>query len=205
MSRKNEEEKEIVLGSGQLLGIFLAAAVLLGVAFAGGYMVGKGTGPRVPALNAAAITQQPAPPANENTPVGETHSIPATPAGSGVPSDSSEPAASPDAGGAAAEQAGLTRRLAPEVHQQVQAEESTAAYTPQHGERFLQVAAVSRDEAYEVSDVLRKKGFRAHAVQKPGTQIYRVLIGPIENKADLSATRDALRRTGFSQVITERY
>lgn len=199
MSRRNEEEKELVLGNGQLLGIFLAAAVLLGVAFAGGYMIGKGKGAKAPVATAAVT--QPAQTASANAPIGETHSIPAETASSGVASNSSGAASGTSQNGTAA----LTRSLPPEVDAQVHTEESAGAFAPEHGERFLQVAAVSRDEAYAVSDVLRKKGFRAHAVQKPGTEIYRVLIGPIRNKADFSATRDALRRTGFSEVITQRY
>lgn len=200
MSRKNEEEKEIVLGNGQLLGIFLAGAVLLGVAFAGGYMIGKGKRDKAPVATAAIA--QPTQTASANAPIGETHSIPAETGTSGVPSGSTGANSSDGQTGTAA---GLTRNLPPEVHAQVHAEESAGAFAPEHGERFLQVAAVTRDEAYAVSDVLRKKGFRAHAVQKPGSEIYRVLIGPIRNKADFSATRDALRRTGFSEVITQRY
>ena len=85
---------------------------------------------------------------------------------------------------------------------------TTAASTsivPHSGQTFLQVAAVGRDEAEAVADVLHKKGFRAHAVPKPGnTKVYRVLIGPIRDTADLSATRDSLL-TGFRDVIVQRY
>ncbi len=41
MLRTNERESEILLGNKQLLGIFFAVALLLGVAFYGGYMVGR--------------------------------------------------------------------------------------------------------------------------------------------------------------------
>lgn len=201
MSRNNQGEKEIILGNGQLLGIFLAAAVLLGVAFTGGYMVGKGTKPAV-ANPQTSASFPPAESAKANTAIGETHSIPASPASSAAPSDSSEAAN-------ARELPGLTRRLAPEEHAQaaeVRTSDSVEDLTPVRGESFLQVAAVSRDEADEVADVLRKKGFRAHAVRKPGKpKVYRVLIGPIRSKSELSTTRDALRRTGFSDVITQRY
>ena len=65
---------------------------------------------------------------------------------------------------------------------------------------------MSRDEAEAVAEVLHKKGFQAHAVPKPGnTKIYRVIIGPIRDAADLSSTRDALMGNGFREVILQRY
>jgi cell division septation protein DedD len=188
MLRKNERDKEILLENHQLLGIFFAVVVLLGVAFTGGYVVGKGSAAKK--QEAPAV---PAETAHTATPIGETHSIPAAPA------DGEQRSKLP----------GLTRRLAPEAHteaKQAREQDSVEDLTPRHGERFLQVAAVSRDEADTVADVLRKKGFQAHAVQKPGKpDIYRVLIGPIRSAGDLSKTRDALRSTGFTQVFTRRY
>ncbi len=44
MLRSSEEETEILLGNKQLLGIFFVVAILLGIAFTGGYMVGRGSG-----------------------------------------------------------------------------------------------------------------------------------------------------------------
>ncbi|HEX4770165.1 MAG TPA: SPOR domain-containing protein [Bryobacteraceae bacterium] len=80
------------------------------------------------------------------------------------------------------------------------------AFTPQPGQIFLQVAAVGRDEAEGISDVLSKKGFRAHAVPKPGsTKLYRVIIGPTRDASDLSNTRAALRNTGFREIIVQKY
>jgi cell division protein FtsN len=57
-----------------------------------------------------------------------------------------------------------------------------------------------------VSEVLHAKGFAAHAVPKPGNpKIYRVLIGPVRDAGDLSTTREALRQTGFREVIVQKY
>jgi cell division protein FtsN len=65
---------------------------------------------------------------------------------------------------------------------------------------------VGKDEALGVANVLHSKGFRAHAVPKPGNpKVYRVLIGPLRDAGDLSTTRDALRRTGFREVIVQKY
>jgi cell division septation protein DedD len=87
------------------------------------------------------------------------------------------------------------------------AESSPAGgYLPQSGQTFLQVAAVGRNEADGIADVLNKKGFHAHSVAKPGSAtIYRVLIGPIRDTADLSSAREELRNTGFRDVIVQHY
>jgi cell division septation protein DedD len=56
--------------------------------------------------------------------------------------------------------------------------------------------------------VLTKEGFRAHSVPKPGSsgKVYRVLVGPIRDTTELSATRDKLRKVaGFQDVILQRY
>jgi len=216
MLRTGESETEILLGNKQLLGIFFVAAILLGAAFTGGYMVGRGpTGKK--ALPAAAANE-PASAANTDTAGGETHSIPAdsTDAGS---------AAQEPTNGGASEQAearaqkpvsanqepplGSPERKRFEQAHPAPADPASAnseGFAPQPGQEFLQVVAVGRDEAGAIADVLRKKGFEAHAVPKPGnTALYRVLIGPIKDAADLSATRDSLRKTGFRDVIVQKY
>lgn len=194
MLRKNEGDKEILLENRQLVGIFFAVVVLLAVAFTGGYVVGKGSAGKTQQASPAPVQAA----ADAAAPIGETHSIPAAPANG-----------QKSVNGQKSELPGLTRRLAPEEQadaNQARQQDSIEGFTPQHGERFLQVAAVSREEADTVADVLRKKGFEAHAVQKPGTgAIYRVLIGPIQSAGELSKTRDALRRTGFTGVFTRRY
>jgi cell division septation protein DedD len=84
--------------------------------------------------------------------------------------------------------------------------EEPGSFTPRPGQTFLQVTAVGRDEAKGIADVLEKKGFRAHAVPKPGSaKLYRVIVGPIHDAGDLSSTRDSLRKTGFREVIVQRY
>lgn len=207
MLRSSEKETEILLGNKQLLGIFFVAAVLLGVAFYGGYVVGKGAAPRT--APGSVVT---APPSNDTKPAasgvgGETHSVPAD---SGAATDTTGTGAN-DAG------AGSRRSTEPplgsrnrnkklETAHTVERGQASAAFTPRAGQTFLQVTAVGRDEAEAISDVLRKKGFRAHAVPKPGSpKLYRVLVGPIQDAADLSSTRDSLRKTGFREVIVQRY
>ena len=221
MLRNDESETEIVLGNKQLIGIFFVVAILLGIAFTGGYMVGRGsTGKKT---TTALARNEGALPTDTASGGGETHSMPAD---SGDLSRSGNQAA----GGGPSQQAPTAKVSEPARTAQLNEEPplgsparktfeqahppasgaaapiSSEGFAPEAGQEFLQVGAVGRDEAEAIADVLHKKGFRAHAVPKPGnSKVYRVLIGPIEDAADLSSTRDSLRKTGFREVIVQKY
>jgi cell division septation protein DedD len=191
MLQTSEGETEIVLGNKQLLGIFCVAVILLGVAFAGGYKLGQ--------ASKKALSP---PPATETGTGGQTHELPAASADQTASSPETETNSGPPLGSRHKKTAEkLESGPAPPP-----GSEPTAGFLPQPGQSFLQVAAVGRDEAEAIADVLHKKGFRAHAVPKPGnSKIYRVLIGPVRDAADLNTTRESLRRTGFREVIVQRY
>ena len=203
MLRNNESETEILLGNKQLLGIFFAVAILLGVAFYGGYVVGKGAAAHKasPAATAPASDQTPTAPAPPPT-GGETHSVPAD-AGAASPPPSDTASVTDTASAGSEPPLGSPKRKNMEASSAASASEP---FTPRAGQTFLQVTATGRDEAVAIADVLQKKGFRAHAVPKPGSsKLYRVLVGPVHDTADLSTTRDSLRRTGFREVIVQHY
>ena len=77
MLQTGENETEILLGNKQLLGIFFVVAVLLGLAFTGGYMVGRGSADK----KIAAVATAPAP-----TAPGESSANPSAAGGRRLPS-----------------------------------------------------------------------------------------------------------------------
>lgn len=199
MLRTNDSETEILLGNKQLLGIFFVVAILLGTAFTGGYMVGRGSLDKATDAKTAA---------GHSTSATETHAV--------APDSSTEDNSAGSATVRPSQSTETTkaRRVAsnarplgsPPVPRSNTAPATGDTFAPERGQTFLQVAAVGRDEAVGIADVLHKKGFRAHAVPKPGSpKFYRVLIGPIRDTADLSSTRDSLRKTGFREVIVQKY
>jgi cell division septation protein DedD len=212
MSRTSENETEILLGNKQLLGIFFVAAILLGVAFAGGYMVGRGAAKKTAGSDTGAST------AATGT-GGETHALPGdagSTATTATPDAASSAETSASQSGSVGEDAGPPLGSPKSAKQNKPAagtgtatatpRAAGGAFAPGAGQTFLQVAAVGRDEAEAIADVLLKKGFRAHAAPKPGNaNVYRVLIGPIRDAADLSSMRESLRKTGFREVIVQRY
>jgi cell division septation protein DedD len=230
MLRTSDGETEILLGNKQLLGIFFVVAILLGVAFAGGYKVGQGS---KKAGNTASLADLTSP---GTSTAGETHAVtPEGTAGNGGASGGATPETStqpPQSDAAQTEPAGGTGAPLGSPLKKIQAQKpppaedseapgpasqaagsqaapatgpSSAGFTPQPGQMFLQVAAERRDEAEAIADVLRKKNFRAHAVPKAGTKLYRVLIGPIRDATDLNSTRASLRKTGFLEIFVQKY
>ena len=213
MRSSSASETEILLGNKHLLGIFFVIAILLGVAFTGGYMVGRNSTEKRPATVSAGTPDAAAPPTPSSL---ETHSVPPPPGSTAEPASGSTPEpinstrkTNSHVAEAAPQQdapLGSTKRK-PAVAPAAADSGPAGGYLPQSGQTFLQVAAVGRNEADGIADVLNKKGFHAHSVPKPGSPtIYRVLIGPIRDTADLSSTREALRNTaGFRDVIVQHY
>ena len=217
------------MATGICLAIFFVLAVLLGIAFTGGYMVGRNSSDKKIAPLAATTTD---PAASTNggaaspgaTTSLETHSLAAggqragrcfrsnahaatsAAAGRRSPAAKDEPPLGAPKQEPVAESATCSARRAQPKPLASHPKPVSAFSGPQSGQTFLQVAAVGHTEANALADVLSKKGFQAHAVPKPGSSdIYRVLIGPMRDTSDLSTTRDSLRNAGFTKIFVQRY
>jgi cell division protein FtsN len=218
MFQDRDGEKEILLGNKQLLGIFFVLVILFVVLFGAGYMVGRTSSGKNTTETAVEAKSAPAEPADANS--GETHALSPDPTTASTetasertktisPPGESMTAVKPNPTGsssaplgsrkaASSESAGLTRS---EMEQKAEAQELAAA--PAGHRTYLQVAALQRTEAEKVAKILSKKGFRTHISPKPGTQYYRVLVGPVRDAGDLASTRDALRTKGFREVFVQ--
>lgn len=215
MLQGSDRETEILLGNKQLLGVFFVAAALLGIAFTGGYMLGRGSGSAKTA-NARAMATSPAtvPEGAASSQGGETHSVAADDNGlTGVGSSASAGADTVSTKRRGTNEEELLGSRKKKIALKSLPLELSNSKTTQHeefrpesGQEFLQVTALAREEANGVAAALRKKGFHAHAVPKPGNAaLYRVIVGPVHDAGELSSTRDALRKTGFRDVIVQRY
>ena len=214
--QNSDGETEIVLGNKRLLGIFFVVVILLGVAFTAGYKVGQGSkksGLASPDTTAASSNGGET---HGFPPEGSSNPPPASSSNTGVPSQpESAPPPTPEPGQQEGAPLGSPTPAkvpaAPKVSHPKPSEEpespaAATGFAPQSGQIFLQVAAVSRDEALAVAEVLRKKGFPAHAVPRPGGgKLYRVIIGPTRDASDLNNTRGALRNAGFREIFVQHY
>ncbi len=219
MSRNADGETEFLLGNKQLLGIFFIIAVLLGVFFLAGYMLGRGSfnkramdavAPNIPATSAGAQTRSLDPPdaapavADQSTTKPEAAPQPVVEkADSGRQEaagarEDTHPRPKPGNDKGTAQKAGPAFAPLPDLP----APRSNELFTPEPGQRFLQVAAEKRESAEAVADVLTKAGFPAHVAAKPGDdKLFRVLVGPIKDNSDLAARREALTKKGFTGMI----
>jgi cell division protein FtsN len=75
---------------------------------------------------------------------------------------------------------------------------------PHSGQTFLQVVATTRPDADLIAETLAKKGFHTTVVPGPNPQLFRVLVGPTKDTADLAETRVRVEAAGFKNPIVRK-
>jgi cell division septation protein DedD len=195
-----QNEPEIILGDKQLLLVFALVAVLLAVAFGAGYMLGKGSGEK----RTLAISD----PAQTSLPVADVSGGPITQ--KIVPDDAQTPKSVPAVEAPLAPEPAVETRDAARKTEPVLGEnnlgEHSRSSAPRPGENYVQVTAVARKVADATADVLRQHGFSARVAPAPGNAgIFRVLVGPERDTAELRNTEDKLRKIGYTKCFVQHY
>jgi outer membrane biosynthesis protein TonB len=221
MAKNEVGEFELVLGNKQLLTVFFIVVTLLGVFFTMGYIVGRNSGG---AGTIEAANRRPTvidPPGGASTPAAEPTPAPAKPE-----PKQPEPAAAP------APTAPEPKPIETHKAEEKKAEEPPkaekkpdkkedkkpakaveppapvrAAGGPLAG-TYLQLAAVPKAEADLLISVLQKKGFSAAAGPGPeGSNLFRVLVGPLAGADAVSKTRTSLDESGMpgSKALVRRF
>jgi len=209
LPRTDDGEFELVLGNKQLLSVFFIMVVLLGVFFAMGYIAGRSSGPspsdaaKKGDAGKAIVVENPqraspmpdagtqaAPPAADagtsTQPVASTVTPPQqeqTPPP--VEPRHTEPAAPAAKPAPATETAGVATRVA----------------DPEAGTVYLQVVATARPEAEVIAGALSKRGYRTQLAPGPNGSIFRVLVGPLKDAAEIARTRADLDKAGFKPIV----
>jgi len=195
---KNNEtgEFELVLGNRQLLSGFFIVALLFGVAFAMGYIVGRNSTPsakmqaETAAVSAAAPESRPqatptapAPPAEQvPTPAADTAATDKTP--DDAPA---QPTTQPAREGPAA---------APSPSADAPASDADSG-------TFWQVSAVSPNSAEIIAKALKDKGFPV--TLSPGPRnLTRVLVGPYPDTQSLGRAKSELENAGFYPILLKK-
>lgn len=194
MAKNDEGEFELILGNRQLVSVFLIVVILLGAFFSMGYLVGRSSSSAVvSAENTHTDTTKPIvvdsatrnSPASTPTPVETPAAAPAKPSPSPVPNKPIE----------------VPREAPPKTQQPPEPISKPFTEEPRAGQAFLQVVATTRPDAEIVAESLAKKGFRTSVVPGPSAIIFRVLVGPVGNPADLAETRVKLESAGFKPYV----
>lgn len=196
MAKNEEGEFELILGNKQLLSVFFIVVILLGVFFTMGYVVGRNS---VPVAETAAISTS----ASE-TSAGSAKPPPmvvdpaktATPA---TPGDTTPtPTTSTPPPGVAPHETAPKPVETPAVAQ-------GGVVIPQPGEMYVQVLALAKPEAEVLVDVLGKKGFRAIVAPGPNERVFRVLVGPAKDTAEINKLRNDVEAAGFKGAFPKKY
>jgi cell division septation protein DedD len=216
---KNEEgEFELILGNKQLLSVFFIVVILLGVFFTMGYIVGRNSGP----VDAAS---RQAPPTDVNSSSGGKTSMPqAQPASKPLevmpsptvtapkektpePTTAVIPTTPPPAPVVTTPKPAAPVQETPKpAAKPLEVSSVTPAVTvPQPGTTFIQVRAMSKDEADVLATVLARKGMHTVVAPGPNEKIFRVLVGPAKDAADLGRMKGDLEQAGFKDAFVKKY
>lgn len=207
MPRNEDGEFELLLGNRQLLSVFFIVVILLGVFFTMGYIVGRNSGGALVADAGKGATSLVVEPSEKPSAVGSSEQqAPAQTA------EATQPASAPAQQTAAAQPEQSAAKNEPHAvvapaamppaapaKPVVQTAPSPAPQTELSG-TYLQVSAVGKATADVMVDVLHSKGFQAMAVSVPeNPSIYRVLVGPLKDAADMALTRSKLETAGLAK------
>jgi DedD protein len=190
-------DTEITLSTGKLLGIFFALAIVCGVFFTMGYLLGKSTsaGGRteiVASVPSGSAAGKPA--AGNKTPETTTQTCPpGSPNCAPItsPADTSKPAD---------QSAGQTSGKTPD--QSGSAPSGAEVKNGAGGSYMVQVAAVSKQEDAEIlKNALQKKQYPVFIANSAGDPLFHVQVGPFSEKKDADAMRARLANDGYMAIV----
>lgn len=190
MRNSETGEYELVMGNRQLLSGFFIVALLFGVAFAMGYIVGRNSTPTTKVQADTSSSQSPQP--VEPRP---------TASGSVVPASTPEPA-KPDAPPAETVTRPVETTPASAEPPAVEKAADTAASDLPSG-NYWQVIAAKQSEAEAVQKALREKAFPARLTPGPNGLV-RVIVGPYGERETLGKAKADLENAGFRPHLFKR-
>ena len=177
-------DTEITLGTGKLLGIFFALAVISAVFFTMGYLLGKSTA------------------AGGRTEI--VGSVPSGGSATGKPSAVNKapeiPAPSPDAAPQQNSSSATGSPGAPPA--QTSSAPATEIKPSSSGTYMVQVAAVSKQEDAEILvSALRKKQSPVFIANSAGDALYHVQVGPFTSPQDADTMKNRLSADGYNAIV----
>jgi cell division septation protein DedD len=203
---QTDGERELVLGNKQLISLFFVVVALCGVFFAMGYMIGRNTSKSAAAnleASTAAAPASPVPQSQDSEPPRETaaeEAQPPSPTAADSQPATSDTAAAP---GAAAQSPPAPTTPAPTPATQTQAAHDTP-FVPEAGATYLQVTALHRADADNLVKTLREQKLPALLADSSKPDLFRVLVGPYRQTADVADAKARLKALGFANAFVQK-
>jgi cell division septation protein DedD len=195
-----EGEKELVLGNKQLISLFFVIVALCGVFFALGYMMGRPSGKQLTAIPDTSVA---------STSGGTSSSVPAQAQESPQPEPPRE-TASADVQPTPAD----VQPQTPSTHTQAAHDvppvappavaPAPAAVSREEGATYLQVRALGRADAENFVKTLKEQNFPALLSESPKPGLFRVLVGPYRQMADVADAKARLKALGFADAFVQK-
>ena len=194
---EDQDNTEITLGTGKLLGIFFGLVLLCSLFFTMGYMMGRSNaaGSKTEIVGSETTGGSPAgkPSAVDKTP---TPAPVAVVSGGDNHSASSSVAPTPDPA------ASSTNPPATLVPASASASSNPDAKPAAAATYLVQVAAVSkRDDADVLVSQLQKKQYPAFVGNNSGDALFHVLVGPLTDPKDAESMRGRLSADGYNAIV----
>jgi cell division septation protein DedD len=188
-----EGEKELVLGNKQLISLFFVVVALCGVFFAMGYMMGRPSGKQLAAIPETTSAAQSAPvpqQSQESEPPRET-----------APPDTQPPPPTETAGTSTPP---ATQTQAARDLPNLPAAPAPATAVPETGATYLQVTALRRTDADNLVKTLKEQNFPAILADSSKPDLFRVLVGPYHQTADVADAKARLKALGFANAFVQK-
>jgi DedD protein len=204
MSAKDTDQvrdTEITLSTGKLLGIFFALAIVCGVFFTMGYLLGKSNsaGGKTEIVATVPSSSAGKPYAGNRTPEAVTQTCPPGSPNCAAPTASDTSSAAKPADQPAAAQPSSGSKTS---------DQSTAQSTGTDAKNgvassfMVQVAAVSKQEDAEILvTALRKKQYPVFIANAAGDPLFHVQVGPFTDRKDAEAMRTRLSGDGYNAIV----
>jgi DedD protein len=204
-----DEDTEITLGVGRLLGLFFGLVVLCGLALGTGYWLGRNSVKQ--ALGAAAVPAPANQPATSGGKPGAAQAAqPKTPDCAGEDNCPTQAAASPNATTpnpsdltfyqAVQQKDNAHPQLTPPVAQASAPAAADARSTLGTG-YLVQIAAVrNQDDAKLLNDALQKQQYPV-LITQPGDKLFHVQVGPYADIKEAEAIRSRLVGAGYNAFL----
>ena len=212
-------DTEITLGTGKLLGMFFALAVICALFFGLGFNLGRSSSPQPDPNVAAAAPTSPTKGGEGKPPAARALGSIPCPAGQicsdSAATETTTPSTVPPEGVEAPATTASTAAGATSTTPATQANSDTAptttgTTTPPNANPatvpstsfVVQVAAVSRrEDADALTIALRKKNYPAFVVSDLPDKLYHIQVGPFDDRKAAMDARDKLSADGYNPII----
>jgi len=205
MAVNEDNDTEITLGMGKLLGLFFGLVILCGISLGVGYSLGRKSATQTAAATAAvALPPAPANPSAANKPGASQVAAPKT--ADCKPGDNCPPPATSTTNNAdmtfyqSVQQKDAHPQLTPPEAAPVKAAPAEVRTTLGAG-YLVQIAAVrNQNDAKLLSDALQKQQYPV-IIAQPGDKLFHVQVGPYADIKEAEAIRSRLVSAGYNAFL----